>query len=124
MSFISAAYAQEAANTAAAMGEPSMASGLLPLLLIFVVFYILLIRPQQKKYKQHQAMVNGVVKGDKVVTSGGVLGVVTKVDAENDLLHVEVAEGVKIKVVRSTIASVLTPKPEAGNDNKKDAKAA
>ena len=122
MPFISAAHAQEAATV---LGEPSMTSGLLPLLLIFVVFYFLLIRPQQKKYKQHQEMVNAVAKGDKIVTSGGVIGTVTKVDAENDVVHVEVAEGVKIKVVRSTIASVLNPKADSGsNDNKKDAKAA
>lgn len=126
MPFISPAFAQDAASTAAAMGEPSMLGGLLPILLIFVVFYFLLIRPQQKKYKQHQAMVNAVAKGDKIVTSGGVIGTVTKVEAENDIVHVEVAEGVKVKVVRSTIASVLNPKPETGsNDNKKkDAKAA
>jgi preprotein translocase subunit YajC len=121
MLFISSAYAQEAA---AAAGEPSMTAGLLPLVLIFVVFYFLLIRPQQKKFKQHQEMVNSIAKGDKIVTSGGVIGTVTKVDAENDIATVEVSEGVKIKVVRSTIASVLNAKPEAGNDNKKDAKAA
>lgn len=121
MLLISTAYAQDAA----ALGEPSMLSGLLPLLLIFVVFYFLLIRPQQKKFRLHQEMVNAIAKGDKVVTSGGVIGTVTKVEAENDIVHVEVADGVKIKVVRSTIASVINPKAEAvSNDNKKGAKAA
>lgn len=121
MLFISAAHAQE---TAAAMGEPSMFSGLLPLLLIFVVFYFLLIRPQQKKFKAHQAMVNAVEKGDKIVTSGGIIGTVTKVEGENDVVHVEISEGVKIKVVRSTIASVIDPKAAVTNDNKKETKAA
>lgn len=121
MLFISAAHAQDAAT---AMGEPSMTSGLLPLLLIFVVFYFLLIRPQQKKFKQHQEMVNAVAKGDKIVTSGGIVGTVTKVEEDKDLAHVEIADGVKVKVVRSTIASVINPQAEVVNDNKKGAKAA
>lgn len=107
-------------------GEPSQLAGLMPIILIAVVFYFLIIRPQQKKYKAHVAMVNAIAKGDRIVTSGGMIGTVTKVEAENDTLQVEIAEGVKVKIVRSTVASVLgEPKAEKANDNvKKDAKAA
>jgi preprotein translocase subunit YajC len=107
-------------------GEPSQLAGLMPIILIAVVFYFLIIRPQQKKYKAHVAMVSAIAKGDRIVTSGGMIGTVTKVEAENDTLQVEIAEGVKVKIIRSTVASVLgEPKAEKANDNvKKDAKAA
>lgn len=122
MSLISDALA--VAPTAA--GEPSAFAGLMPIVLIAVVFYFLIIRPQQKKYKSHVAMVNGIAKGDRIVTSGGMIGTVTKVEAESDTLQVEIADGVKVKIVRSTVASVLgEPKADKANDNvKKDAKAA
>lgn len=117
MLFISDALAAAPATAA----EPSALANLMPILLIGVVFYFFIIRPQNKKYKDHVNMVNSVSKGDKVVTSGGVIGTVTKVDAEKDQLQLEVAEGVKIKVVRSTIASVLRDTPVQSNDNKKAA---
>lgn len=122
MSLISDALA----TSPAFPGEPSQLAGLMPIILIAVVFYFLIIRPQQKKYKAHVAMVNAIAKGDRIVTSGGMIGTVTKVEAENDTLQVEIAEGVKVKIVRSTVASVLgEPKAEKANDNvKKDAKAA
>ncbi|GFE52355.1 preprotein translocase subunit YajC [Roseobacter cerasinus] len=79
-----------------------------PLILIFAIMYFLLIRPQQKKVKEHQAMVNALRRGDQVVTQGGVIGKVSKVkDGENEL-ELEIADGVKIRVVQSTIASVLS----------------
>lgn len=114
------------AASPAISGEPSQLAGIMPIILIAVVFYFLIIRPQQKKYKSHVAMVNAIAKGDRIVTSGGMIGTVTKVEAENDTLQVEIAEGVKVKIVRSTVASVLgEPKAEKANDNvKKDAKAA
>ena len=78
----------------------------IPLILIFGIMYFLLIRPQQKKMKEHQNMVNALRKGDQVITQGGLIGKVSKVkDAENEL-EVEIAEGVKVRVVRSTIAQV------------------
>ncbi|WP_412554544.1 preprotein translocase subunit YajC [Shimia sp. MIT1388] len=79
----------------------------LPLILIFVIMYFLLIRPQQKKMKEHQAMVAAVRRGDQVVTQGGLIGKVTKVkdDAE---IEVELAENVKVRVVKSTIAQVTS----------------
>ena len=76
-----------------------------PLILIFVIMYFLLIRPQQKKVKEHQAMVAALRRGDEVVTQGGLIGKITKVkdDAE---VEVELAEGMKVRVVRATIAQV------------------
>ena len=77
----------------------------IPLILIFAIMYFLLIRPQQKKVKQHQAMVTALRRGDQVVTQGGLIGKVVKVKEDNEL-EVELAEGVKVRVVQSTIAPV------------------
>ncbi|WP_050602079.1 preprotein translocase subunit YajC [Ruegeria sp. 6PALISEP08] len=79
----------------------------LPLILIFAIMYFLLIRPQQKKMKEHTAMVEAVRRGDQVVTQGGVIGKVSKVKEGENEIEVEIAEGVKIRVVKSTIAQVL-----------------
>ena len=79
----------------------------IPLILIFAIMYFLLIRPQQKKVKQHQNMVASLRRGDQVVTQGGLMGKVTKVKEENEI-EVEVADGVKVRVVQNTIAQVLS----------------
>ena len=79
--------------------------GLLPMVLIFVIFYFLLIRPQQKRAKEHKAMVAGVAKGDEIVTNGGTLGKV--VDVDDNFVTVEVAEGVNIKVQRMAISQMM-----------------
>ncbi|AXT25672.1 MULTISPECIES: preprotein translocase subunit YajC [Ruegeria] len=79
----------------------------LPLILIFAIMYFLLIRPQQKKMKEHQAMVDAVRRGDQVVTQGGLIGKVSKVKEGDNEIEVEIAEGVKVRVVKSTIAQVL-----------------
>ena len=97
---ISSASAQAAGGSPA---NPIMQ--LLPLILIFVVFYFLLIRPQAKRAKEHKAMVAALAVGDEVVTSGGILGKVT--EAGEQFLTVEVAEGVRVKVQRHTVSSVL-----------------
>ena len=102
--FVSTALAQEAAP---AGGAPDAMLQLLPIVLIFVVFYFLLIRPQQKKMKQHQAMVDGLRRGDQVVTQGGVIGKVAKVKEDGEI-EVEIADGVKVRVVKATIAQVLS----------------
>ena len=78
----------------------------LPLILIFLIMYFLLIRPQQKKVKEHQAMVAALRRGDQVITQGGLIGKVTKVKDDGEV-EVELAEGVKVRVVRNTIASVI-----------------
>ncbi|WGW03263.1 preprotein translocase subunit YajC [Tropicibacter oceani] len=79
----------------------------LPLILIFAIMYFLLIRPQQKKMKEHQAMVEAVRKGDKIVTQGGIIGKVSRV-MEGAEVEVEIAEGVKVRIIKSTIAQVLS----------------
>lgn len=78
-----------------------------PLILIFAIMYFLLIRPQQKKVKEHQAMVAALRRGDTVITQGGVIGKVVKVKEDNEL-EVEIADGVKIRVVQNTIATVTS----------------
>ena len=94
---------------------------LLPLVLIFVVFYFLLIRPQQKKMKTHRTMVEALKRGDKVVTGGGLVGTVTKVSDGSEVL-VEIADGVRVKVVRHTIQEILTkPAPASKAGDKKAA---
>ena len=88
---------------------------LVPLILIFAIMYFLLIRPQQKKAKEHQAMVKALRRGDQVVTQGGLIGKVAKVKEGNEL-EVEIAEGVKVRVVQSTITQVLN-KTEPAKDS-------
>ena len=79
----------------------------IPLILIFAIMYFLLIRPQQKKLKAHRAMVEALRRGDEVVTQGGLIGKVSKVK-DNDEVEVELAQGVKVRVVKSTIAQVVS----------------
>ena len=83
-------------------------ASLVPLILVFAIMYFLIIRPQQRKLKDHQAMVAALRRGDQVVTSGGIVGRVTKVkDTENEV-EVEIAPGVNVRVVRSTIQTVVS----------------
>ena len=82
------------------------AASLLPLILIFGIMYFLLIRPQQKKVKEHQAMVEAVRRGDQVITQGGLVGKVTKVKDDGEIM-VEIADGVQVRVIKHTIAQVL-----------------
>ena len=81
--------------------ESSGIGQFIPLILIFVIFYFFLIRPQQKKVKEHKAMVEGLKKCDKIVTSGGITGTITRV-VDNDKIEVEVAENVTVEVIRGT----------------------
>ena len=76
-------------------------SQFIPLILIFVIFYFFLIRPQQKKVKEHKAMVEGLKRGDKVITSGGITGTVERI-IDNDKVEVEISENVKVEIVKST----------------------
>jgi preprotein translocase subunit YajC len=79
----------------------------IPLILIFGIMYFLLIRPQQKKLKEHAAMVAGLRRGDQVVTQGGMIGKVVKVKDDGEI-EVEIADGVKVRIVQSTIATVVS----------------
>lgn len=101
---ITSAQAQEAATSQAAGGEGLI--GFVPIALMFVVFYFLMIRPQQKRFKQHRDLISALKRGDRVVTNGGVIGVITKVDDAKQAVHVEVASGVIIQVQRHSIASL------------------
>ena len=100
--FISPAYAQAAGGG----GGGDMLTGLLPIVLIFVVFWFLLIRPQQKRMKEHKAMIANLRRGDKVVTGGGIIGTITKVIDEGEV-EVEIASDVKVRVARATITDIL-----------------
>lgn len=110
--FISPAYAQ------AAGGGLGGLESLLPLVLIFVVFYFLLIRPQQKKQKEHRAMLEALRRGDRIVTAGGIIGTITKVQSDTELV-VEISEGVKVRVARGMVSDVLS-KTEARDSAKDD----
>jgi preprotein translocase subunit YajC len=79
--------------------------GLMPIILIFAVFYFLILRPQQKKAKEHQTMVNNIKRDDKIVTSGGVYARVTNVKGE--VIEAEIAEGVKVEIAKSAVATIL-----------------
>jgi preprotein translocase subunit YajC len=86
-------------------GEGSMLMSLLPFALIFVIMYFLILRPQQKRVKQHQDMVKAVRRGDTVITNGGLIGRVTKV-VDDDQIEIEIADGVRIRQVRSMVSDV------------------
>ncbi|AWJ86281.1 preprotein translocase subunit YajC (plasmid) [Azospirillum sp. TSH58] len=119
--FVSTAYAQTAAPAA---GGADMIVQFLPLILIFVVFYFLLIRPQQKKMKEHKGMLEAIRRGDRVVTGGGIIGTVTKVGPEDEL-QVEIAENVRVRVMRSTVNLVLSKsEPAKSADEKAEEKVA
>ena len=113
--FISPAYAQAAAP--AAGGDMFMS--LLPLILVFAIFYFLLIRPQQTKMKTHREMLENLKKGDQIVTAGGIVGKIARIEQSDNQLVVEIAPNVQVKVIRQTVADLLTkPVPATGNDNR------
>ena len=109
---------QSLLTVAAASAEPGGAStfliGILPWVLIFVIFWFLLIRPQQKRAKEHAALIAAVKKGDEVITGGGLRGRVTKV-TDTDV-EVEIAQGVRVRAVKATLTTVLTPAAKPAND--------
>ena len=102
--FISSAFAQSA-PAAAEGGLMGSLTGMLPLVLMFVVLYFIMIRPQMKRQKEHRAMIDALAKGDEVVTSGGLLGKVARLG--EGFVHLEVAEGVEVQIQRSAVAHVL-----------------
>jgi len=112
---VSTAWAQAAGEAAPAAG-PGALEALLPIVLIFVVFYFLLFRPQQKKMKQHREMLTALRRGDRIVTGGGIIGTIIKVIDDTEV-QVEIAEGVRVRVQRPMIAAVLAktePAPAEG----------
>lgn len=105
-------------TVAAAAANPNSGSailiGILPWLLIFVIFYVLMIRPQQKRVKDHQRAIAAIKKGDEVITGGGIRGRVTKVSDEE--AEIEIAQGVRVRVVKGTLSQVLTASAKPAND--------
>ncbi len=99
-------FATPAFAQAAAGGGAAAFTSFVPLILIFGIMYFLLIRPQQKKMKEHKNMVEALRRGDQVVTQGGIIGKVTHVNEDNTVV-VEIADGVKVKVIKQTIAQVM-----------------
>jgi preprotein translocase subunit YajC len=114
--FISPAYAQSAGGDGG-----NMLIQLLPLVLIFVVFYFLIIRPQSKKVKDHKAMVEAIKRGDRIVTSGGIIGTVQRVVSDREAV-IEIADGVRVRIMRQMIAEVMakTEPASASADDKAD----
>src|SRR6266404_3665985 len=108
-------YAQAAAP--ASGFDLGTIGSMLPVVLIVVVMYFLMIRPQQKKMKDHRALISGVRRGDRVVTGGGLIGQITKVISDSEV-QIEIAEGVRVRVVRNTITDVLSKTTAA--DSKSD----
>ncbi len=115
MKFFTEAYATND-TVPATSTDAGMYANLIPLLLVFVIFYVLLIRPQQKKMKEHQKLIEGIRRGDKVVTAGGIIGIIHKVEQDDNTVHVEIAPEVRVKVLKSTISEVLN---RAGEDEGK-----
>jgi preprotein translocase subunit YajC len=118
--FISTAYAQAAGGG----GSFDFLGGMLPLILIFVIFWFFLIRPQQRKQKEHRAMVQNLKRNDQVITAGGILGKVTRLIDDNTV-QVEIADNVRVRVARGTITEVLTktaPRAAKASDEKSDGK--
>lgn len=115
--FVTSAYAQAAGDAGAAgLGPADMLVQFAPILLLVVIFWLLIFRPQQKRLKAQREMLGAITRGDTVVTTGGLVGKVTKaVDGED--LEVEIAQGTRVKVVRSMIADVRS-KSTPVNDNK------
>ncbi|MEO0412042.1 MAG: preprotein translocase subunit YajC [Pseudomonadota bacterium] len=109
--FIDPAYAQTDVGGMSAI----LASPITMIVLMFIIFYFLLIRPQQKRLKDHQAMIGGIRRGDVVVTAGGLIGKVSKVN--DDDLDIDLSDGVRVKAVKSTISDVRS-KTEPANDSK------
>lgn len=104
----------QAAPAGQANGTMAFLVQMFPLLAVFVIFYLIVMRPQSRRVKEHQNAIAAVKKGDDVITGGGIRGRVTKV--MEDEAEVEIAQGVKIRVVKSTISQVLTPSARPAND--------
>jgi len=114
--FIAEAYAQ-----AASEGLGGSLGALLPFALIIPIFYLLLWRPQQKKMKDHKALVAGVKRGDRVIAAGGLIGVISKVVDDSEV-QIEVSDGVKIRILRSSISDVLNRTESAKGQDEAPAK--
>jgi preprotein translocase subunit YajC len=112
--FATPAYAQAASGAAANGGLAASLISFAPLIIIFIAFWFLFIRPQSKRMKEQQAQIAAVKKGDEVTTAGGVIGKVTKVS--DDIVEVEIAQGVRVRVVKSTLTGISPLGGKPAND--------
>jgi preprotein translocase subunit YajC len=112
--FISTAWAQGAEG-----GGGDAFLSLMPIVLIFAVFYFLIIRPQQKKHKQHREAVAAVRRGDRVTTGGGIVGTVVRVEEGSDEIVVEIAEGIRVRVKKHTLMDIYAKSVPANDTGKK-----
>lgn len=117
--FFTPAYAQ----TAGGGGGPDLIGFFVPLILIFGIMYFLIIRPQQKRMKEHQSMLEALRRGDEVVTAGGLLGKVTRVKEGDEEVEVEISEGVRVRVLKATISAVLSKTEVAKSGGEKSGEA-
>ena len=108
--FISEAYAMGAQGGAGGQGAGGGLSSLVMMAAIFAIFYFIMIRPQQKKMKEHKKMVEELKKGDRIITSGGIYGTVE--NTSTDTVTVKIAEGVKVKITRGSVGTVVKPEEE------------
>lgn len=121
--FISPAWAQAAEGAAPSTAMGDILAMLLPFILIFAVFYFLLILPNKKRMVEHRKMVEDLRRGDRIVTSGGVIGTVAKPPPEtSNEVEVEIAKGVRVRILRHTILEKLDGTGKPANDAKKEAK--
>ncbi len=111
---ISTAYAM---GESGAQGGAGGLAGFLPIIILFAIFYFLLIRPQQKKAKEHREMISNLKKGNQVITSGGIYGTILSLD--ENIITLEIAENVDIKVTRSNVGLLISETPPAGRNDKK-----
>jgi preprotein translocase subunit YajC len=126
LDIIPSAYAQTAATPAAGVDTMQMLQQFAPLILIVGVFYFVFLRPQQARAKEHKRVLSELKRGDNVITSGGIIGTVARVISDDEV-SLEIAEGVRVRIVRSTITAVTgkgTPRPDAADDAEAKAKPA
>lgn len=114
--FITPAFAQ---TVGSATQGGSLTGMIVQLLLIFAIFYILLIRPQQKRIKEHEAKLKAIKRGDNIVTGGGIFAKVVSVDDAKDELQVEITNGITVRIARSTVRDVVSEDIVPANNNKK-----
>jgi preprotein translocase subunit YajC len=115
---INSAYAQDASGSVSSKSAMS-AGSFIPLILIFIVFYFLIIRPQNKKIKEHQEFVNNLKIGTKVVTNGGILGVIRDIDKKTNQVEIEIANNVSVKILRNYVSQFVESIDNTDNSSSK-----
>ena len=120
--FIGDAFAQVSEVAANPAAPENSFTSFIPLVLIFAIFYFLIVRPQSKKMKEHQALINNLKIGNKVITSGGIVGVVKDLFPQDNQVEVEIAEGVRVKILKNYVSDLVNSEAKAVKKDKKDKK--